>query len=78
LWISPFFNLIEITSLSIRPVTLTLRLGINLNIGHFLTHRVSSLKISGFTCFLFSYEVGVCLIQALVFNTLLKQYHREL
>lgn len=85
-----FIKVVEVLRKLIRPITLGVRLAVNLLTGHlFLTmFRKSqfflglSLKIIYFFLFflgifVFFYEFCVCVIQALVFNLMLRQYFDE-
>nr|UHA56268.1 ATP synthase F0 subunit 6 [Bipalium adventitium] len=86
--LSNFLNLIEIVSVFIRSLTLSLRLSVNISTGHIFLCLVSSwLLICGslgvwsisFICFVgyFFFEIFVCFIQSLVFSLLLVQYLDE-
>nr|UHA56328.1 ATP synthase F0 subunit 6 [Humbertium sp. MNHN JL351] len=86
--LSNFLNLIEIVSVLIRFVTLSLRLSVNISTGHIFLGLVSSWLLIcssfglwgvSFVCFVgyFFFEIFVCFIQALVFNLLLVQYFDE-
>nr|UHA56295.1 ATP synthase F0 subunit 6 [Diversibipalium multilineatum] len=87
--LSNFLNLIEIVSVGIRSLTLSLRLAVNISTGHIFLGLVSSWLLLcssfliwnfSFFCFIgyFFFELFVCFIQALVFNLLLVQYLDEL
>nr|YP_009711068.1 ATP synthase F0 subunit 6 [Bipalium kewense]QGI24378.1 ATP synthase F0 subunit 6 [Bipalium kewense] len=86
--LSNFLNLIEIVSLCIRSLTLSLRLSVNISTGHIFLGLVSSWLLIcssvlvwniSFFCFVgyFFFELFVCFIQALVFSLLLVQYLDE-
>nr|YP_010736716.1 ATP synthase F0 subunit 6 [Bipalium admarginatum]WEM34731.1 ATP synthase F0 subunit 6 [Bipalium admarginatum] len=86
--LSNFLNLIEVVSVFIRSLTLSLRLSVNISTGHIFLGLVSSwLLISSFNivwwisfiCFVgyFFFELFVSFIQALVFSLLLVQYMDE-
>jgi F0F1-type ATP synthase membrane subunit a len=74
----PIFSIFEIISRGVRPFSLSLRLVVNLNVGHFLIHSVSECNLFLFVLFVSVYELGVCLIQAFVFIGLLYQYYKEI
>ncbi len=85
--LAPLLSVIELVSLLIRPLTLTLRLCINMTTGHILLNllnlslvgslmscnwvAVIVLMLVGFYCL---FEVGICVIQAGVFSLLVRQY----
>nr|YP_010586940.1 ATP synthase F0 subunit 6 [Asychis amphiglyptus]UZZ45808.1 ATP synthase F0 subunit 6 [Asychis amphiglyptus] len=89
-WLNPFLVLIETTSLSVRPITLSFRLGANMTAGHVVmtlisaygaptmftsvTLAVISLSIQAFYIL---FEMGICIIQAYIFTLLLTLYADE-
>lgn len=90
LWLNPFLVLIETTSISARPATLSFRLAANISAGHIVLSliRIFSAKaiFSSLPLFLlllsaltgyFLFEVGICLIQAFIFCLLLSLYSNE-
>lgn len=89
-FILPFLNLIEIISFFIRPVTLMLRLSINITTGHifvillrknlnflFLTFSWRFVLVLLVRVFIFFFERCIGLIQGLVFSLLLTSYFDE-
>lgn len=84
-----FLFYIEILSVFVRPLTLTLRLCANMVTGHVLFCLLSSLTVSvllvryagvfliGVGLVLFFFELFVCFIQAVVFFLLLDSYFSE-
>lgn len=87
----PFINVIEIVRKVIRPITLGVRLAVKLLTGHLLlsmfsgSHKVKLLGLNFviylimffFGIFIFFYESCICIIQALVFGLLIKNYYDE-
>jgi F-type H+-transporting ATPase subunit a len=86
----PFIKMVEVVSKVIRPITLGVRLAVNLITGHLLLSLFSNFHCSqiflldGFFFFffifgvtLFLYESCVSIIQALVYNLMLFQYLDE-
>lgn len=89
-FIKPFLSLIEVVSYFIRPITLSLRLSINLTTGHVLLwllgnsvlYLLLNLKIWTLLVLLvfsgiFFYEFCIGIIQALVFSLLVNRYFFE-
>ena len=89
LLLAPILNLIEIVSLFIRPLTLSLRLSINMTTGHILISLLrTAVGVRFFSSFTFIllvflirgyllFELGICAIQGLVFRLLRSQYLGE-
>jgi F-type H+-transporting ATPase subunit a len=88
--LSFFLCLVEVVRNFIRPVTLSLRLGIKVATGHVLLALISvgscSAAVSGsiglifplfFGCFYFMFEGFIMLIQAFVFKMLVCQYAKD-
>jgi F0F1-type ATP synthase membrane subunit a len=86
----PFINIIEVISNLIRPITLGVRLAVNLLTGHLLltmfcnSHSSFLFTLNWiffplyfFGVFIFIYEFCVCLVQALVYKLMLSQYFDE-
>lgn len=89
-YLAPILNLIELVRNLIRPLTLALRLRINITTGHVLISLISSsAAIVFFNSFpmwtllrfliggYLLFEVGICFIQGFVFRLLKAQYLRE-
>lgn len=83
----PFIVLIEIVSLLIRPITLSVRLTANIVAGHLLLLLLSSFIILNSRVFIISFifliilaflEICVAFIQAYVFSTLVLLYSVEI
>nr|YP_006576086.1 ATP synthase F0 subunit 6 [Kulikovia alborostrata]AEM23543.1 ATP synthase F0 subunit 6 [Kulikovia alborostrata] len=89
--LNPFWVLVETVSLSVRPITLSVRLAANMGAGHIVLCLLGSYLSSGFFLYSFSavgvllvvgvfyfvFEIGVCLIQAYIFFLLLNLYGDE-
>jgi len=86
----PLLKVIEIISIRIRPITLGVRLAVNLITGHLMLRMFSSsssnrlVKFSFifiimffFGILVFFYERCVCLVQGLVYFLMLTQYLDE-
>ncbi len=86
----PLLKLIELVSLKIRPLTLTLRLSIKISTGHILLtllsfsllscyfkKRIYLLLVLFVMFFYFFFELFVCIIQAFVWKLLIVQYIEE-
>lgn len=89
-YLAPILNLIELVRNIIRPLTLALRLGINMTTGHVL---ISLMSTSARLCLFSSivllapllilirgylmFEMGICFIQGFVFSLLKVQYLGE-
>jgi ATP synthase subunit 6 len=86
----PFIKVIEVISNIIRPLTLGVRLAVNLLTGHLLLTLFCNSHISNlivfkrrffllyfFGIFIFFYELCVCIVQALVYNLMVIQYFDE-
>ena len=86
-WLNPFLVLIETTSISVRPITLSFRLAANMSAGHIVLGLIgiysasaALLSISNFLIlislqtFYILFEFGICLIQAYIFCLLLTLY----
>lgn len=80
-----FLAKIELIRRIIRPLTLSLRLGINITTGHILLALIRVIGVSSglgfiiifFLVFYFFFELFVMFIQAVVFTLLLSQYFEE-
>lgn len=81
-----FLAKIELVSNLIRPLTLSLRLGIKITTGHILLALISvigvrstfsNLLLLPLVCFYFFFELFVMFIQAVVFTLLLSQYFED-
>jgi len=86
-----FIKIIEVISNLIRPITLGVRLAVNLLTGHLLLSMFSNFHISLifkfqiffflvfliFGFFIFFYETCVCVIQGLVYRLMISQYFDE-
>lgn len=84
--LGPFLSLVELVRLFMRPVTLSLRLAANITAGHIIIGLVGSffttiIFITRFRLLVwiihigyFSFEIGVSLVQALIFASLLILY----
>nr|UVF38400.1 ATP synthase F0 subunit 6 [Haematopinus tuberculatus] len=85
LTLAPFLVIIELVSLLIRPISLGVRLMANMTAGHMIMSLVeqwsvasmSSLVYSSLIIVLILFELGVALIQAYVFMSLLSLYFEE-
>lgn len=85
--LASFVGLIETVSVMIRPITLALRLAVNIMAGHILIGLVRaffiaplmplSLVVLGLFIGLYLLEMAVAVIQAYVFVLLLRLYLRE-
>lgn len=88
--LGPFLLVLEAVRLIIRPVSLRLRLAVNLSAGHCLLSFISQLLVALFfsspvfiipAFFIhagyFMLEVGISLIQAYIFTTLLALYSND-
>nr|YP_010273972.1 ATP synthase F0 subunit 6 [Bulinus globosus]QYJ56675.1 ATP synthase F0 subunit 6 [Bulinus globosus] len=83
----PFLIIIEMISILIRPLTLTVRLIANISAGHIvlslIANCLSSMEFPGILSIFFisvaynMFEVFVCFIQAYIFTLLLKLYSLE-
>ena len=86
-WLNPFLVLIESTSISVRPITLSFRLAANIRAGHIVLGLIgiysasaALLRVSNFfilislQTFYMLFEFGICLIQAYIFCLLLTLY----
>lgn len=89
-YLAPILNLIELVSNLIRPLTLALRLGINMTTGHVLIRLISTRAgVCLFTSKILLiplillirgyllFETGICFIQGFVFSLLKVQYLGE-
>jgi F-type H+-transporting ATPase subunit a len=75
IYLISFIIFIELIRLSIRPITLRVRLIANITAGHLLLFLVSQFIIPSFLLILL--EIIVRLIQAFVFSLLLSLYLSE-
>nr|AOR07138.1 ATP synthase subunit 6 [Mesenchytraeus cf. gelidus SL-2017] len=86
-WLNPFLVLIETTSITVRPLTLSFRLAANMSAGHIVLSLVgiycaASLFTSTFGAIMLLsvsigyllFEVAICMIQAYIFCLLLSLY----
>uniref|UniRef100_UPI0031F4799D ATP synthase F0 subunit 6 n=1 Tax=Loimia medusa TaxID=167822 RepID=UPI0031F4799D len=86
-WLNPFLVLIETTSISVRPITLSFRLAANMSAGHIvlgligiysasaaLLSMTNFLILISLQTFYMLFEFGICLIQAYIFCLLLTLY----
>lgn len=79
-FLNPFLCVIELVSLCVRPITLSVRLTANLTTGHILIALLGSsffgsgffvLCLVGFVgAFYFIFEIAVCFIQSYIFTLL--------
>ena len=90
-FLNPFLVLVETTSVSVRPITLSVRLAANIGAGHIVIGLVgvymvgaifSSSVLSGsllffIQSFYFIFEFGICLVQGYIFSLLLVLYSDE-
>lgn len=89
--LNPFLILVERVRLSVRPITLSVRLAANMGAGHIVLCLLGSYISAGFFVyslpvlsimigigvFYFLFEVGICLIQSYIFFLLLNLYGDE-
>nr|YP_009034073.1 ATP synthase F0 subunit 6 [Sypharochiton pelliserpentis]AHZ60685.1 ATP synthase F0 subunit 6 [Sypharochiton pelliserpentis] len=90
-FLSPFLVLVETVSISVRPVTLSIRLVANMSAGHIILGLVGAyLSVSIFVysffiilmlimveIFYFMFEIGVSMIQAYIFSLLITLYSED-
>nr|NP_008176.1 ATP synthase F0 subunit 6 [Katharina tunicata]AAC48363.1 ATPase subunit 6 [Katharina tunicata] len=86
--LNPFLVLVETVSISVRPITLSVRLAANMSAGHIILGLIGSYLSVGLFCypilvlglllfvqvFYFLFEIGVSLIQAYIFSLLVSLY----
>nr|YP_009192122.1 ATP synthase F0 subunit 6 [Granata lyrata]ALK03366.1 ATP synthase F0 subunit 6 [Granata lyrata] len=86
--LNPFLILVETVSIMARPITLSVRLAANMSAGHIILGLMSTYLAAGlFTypllittflvlleMFYFTFELGICMIQAYVFVLLISLY----
>nr|YP_009434651.1 ATP synthase F0 subunit 6 [Tectus pyramis]ATF29383.1 ATP synthase F0 subunit 6 [Tectus pyramis] len=86
--LNPFLVLVETVSLSVRPITLSVRLIANMSAGHIVLGLIGTYLSSGFfvysslavfvlifiQMFYFMFEMGIALIQAYIFSLLVTLY----
>nr|QIZ12519.1 ATP synthase F0 subunit 6 [Plaxiphora albida] len=86
--LNPFLVLVETVSISVRPLTLSIRLAANMSAGHIILGLIGSYLSISFFCFslfiifiltmiqifYFVFEVGIALIQAYIFSLLISLY----
>nr|YP_009773393.1 ATP synthase F0 subunit 6 [Hanleyella oldroydi]QIZ12609.1 ATP synthase F0 subunit 6 [Hanleyella oldroydi] len=86
--LNPFLVLIETVSISVRPVTLCVRLTANMSAGHIILGLIGTYLSSGIfmysgvtvgllvivQIFYFLFEIGICMIQAYIFCLLVILY----
>nr|AHJ39835.1 ATP synthase F0 subunit 6 [Haematopinus asini]AHY04291.1 ATP synthase F0 subunit 6 [Haematopinus asini] len=83
--LAPFLVVIELVSLVIRPMSLGVRLMANMTAGHMIMALVeqwsvaslNNLVLSGLISVLILFELGVAMIQAYVFMSLMSLYFEE-
>nr|ALQ78860.1 ATP synthase F0 subunit 6 [Glycera cf. tridactyla FS20] len=86
-WLNPFLVLIETISISVRPITLSVRLAANMSAGHIVlgligiyassamfTSVLSTFSLLSIQILYVVFEMGICLIQAYIFCLLLTLY----
>ena len=71
-----FIWVIEIVRYCIRPVTLSLRILINLRVGHIFLSFGQTMNGVVFRGFLILYEFCVVLVQIMILNTLITMYKK--
>nr|YP_010448471.1 ATP synthase F0 subunit 6 [Codonobdella sp. B45A]QWT29633.1 ATP synthase F0 subunit 6 [Codonobdella sp. IK-2021]UTS56342.1 ATP synthase F0 subunit 6 [Codonobdella sp. B45A] len=87
MWLNPFLVLIETVSISVRPITLSVRLAANMSAGHIVLSLIgiyvsSALNLSIMSTMLLMsiyigymlFEVAICMIQAYIFCLLISLY----
>ncbi|YP_010718653.1 ATP synthase F0 subunit 6 (mitochondrion) [Liolophura japonica] len=86
--LNPFLVLVETVSISVRPITLSIRLTANMSAGHIILGLIGAYLSAGIfsyssiiilllifiEIFYFMFEVGVSLIQAYIFSLLITLY----
>nr|YP_009755016.1 ATP synthase F0 subunit 6 [Lepidozona coreanica]QIP53382.1 ATP synthase F0 subunit 6 [Lepidozona coreanica] len=89
--LNPFLVLVETISISVRPITLSVRLAANMSAGHIILGLIGTYLSSGMfsysllilfllivaEIFYFMFEVGVSLIQAYIFSLLITLYSED-
>nr|AAR13387.1 ATP synthase F0 subunit 6 [Phoronis architecta] len=89
--LNPFLVLVEMVSVSVRPITLSIRLTANMGAGHivltlvggFMTTMIVSssavapLLLFFVNAFYFIFEIAICCIQGYIFSLLLMLYSDE-
>lgn len=76
--LSSTMSRVETLSLLARPVTLGVRLLVNLTVGHLILGVVNSSSVMGITSgFILYYEGAVILIQSVVFSMLVYFYYKS-
>nr|QIZ12661.1 ATP synthase F0 subunit 6 [Acanthopleura echinata] len=89
--LNPFLVLVETVSISVRPLTLSVRLTANMSAGHIILGLIGAYLSSGIfsyslfiilllifiEIFYFMFEVGVSLIQAYIFSLLITLYSED-
>nr|YP_010318557.1 ATP synthase F0 subunit 6 [Pseudopotamilla reniformis]ULD67136.1 ATP synthase F0 subunit 6 [Pseudopotamilla reniformis] len=90
-WLNPFLLIIEMLSISARPITLSFRLAANMSTGHIVLSLVTIYLVMSFfspsytsmvplylvSVFYTMFEIGICLMQAYIFCLLLTLYSNE-
>ena len=89
-WLVPLLKVVELIRKLIRPITLRLRLSINMTTGHIFITLISIRRCFCFFfkrfyfffivlvfVFYFLFEIFICFIQAFVFGLLINQYLNE-
>lgn len=82
LYLAPLLVIIEVISLIIRPITLSVRLAANISAGHLIIALIGSYLIQYNSLLFvvagyFIFEFGICIIQAYVFVLLLALYAND-
>nr|YP_011035821.1 ATP synthase F0 subunit 6 [Plaxiphora tricolor]WRI60251.1 ATP synthase F0 subunit 6 [Plaxiphora tricolor] len=86
--LNPFLVLVETVSISVRPLTLSIRLAANMSAGHIILGLIGSYLSISFFCFsffiiviltiiqifYFMFEIGIAMIQAYIFSLLISLY----
>nr|YP_009773419.1 ATP synthase F0 subunit 6 [Chiton albolineatus]QIZ12635.1 ATP synthase F0 subunit 6 [Chiton albolineatus] len=91
MFLNPFLVLVETVSISVRPITLSIRLVANMSAGHIILGLIGAYLSAGmFTysvliiillilveIFYFMFEIGVSMIQAYIFSLLIILYSED-
>nr|YP_009057600.1 ATP synthase F0 subunit 6 [Gononemertes parasita]AGZ63900.1 ATP synthase F0 subunit 6 [Gononemertes parasita] len=89
--LNPFLVLVETVSISVRPITLSVRLAANMGAGHivigltgtYLSGAIVTFDVSSVVLlfliegFYFIFEFGICIVQGYIFSLLLVLYSDE-
>nr|YP_009499357.1 ATP synthase F0 subunit 6 [Scutopus robustus]AWL21418.1 ATP synthase F0 subunit 6 [Scutopus robustus] len=88
--LNPFLSIVELSSILVRPITLSIRLTANISAGHIVLGLLGSylssflfttnffFLLSAVHIFYFLFEFAVCLIQAYIFVLLLTLYSDDM